>query len=229
MASAALLLAALGLARADTIYLRGGERIIGQIISDKKTKIVIKSQALGRLEIPRDRVERVELDSSPSGQPAPPASAQPFIPTPPTAVRASTNTAAATTGTNAPAKHRWFWQRKRPADDASTDYSELNNVENVNNHRATESFDVFLTRRLFVRVPQAEYYRDPFQNIGHRVTAGAGLGYYLIDQPKVEWLVFIDLDISFIWDRIGNPQPDSSGAVLKKDDFRLNLSFGVKS
>jgi hypothetical protein len=180
-------------------------------------------------------------------------------------------------------------------------YSELEGVENVNNQRATESFDIFLTRRFFVRVPYTEYYHDPFQNIDHRLTMGGGVGYYLIDRPKFEWLVSggpayqyirfdtvqpgeqkdrstpagtfqtsldidltrwvdlevgyqiiaagpeaggfthhgtitfeidvtrrIDLDITLIWDRISNPQTESSGVVPEKDDFRLNLSLGVK-
>ena len=150
-------------------------------------------------------------------------------------------------------------------------------------------------------MPQAEYYQDPFQNIDRRVTVGGGTGYYLIDRPKVEWLVAggpayqrirfdsveagaseerstpafalqsnfdiqltkridfeldyqataanqdsggmthhatatleidltrrLELDLAFIWDYIGNPQAESSGAVPEKNDFRLNLSLGVK-
>jgi putative salt-induced outer membrane protein YdiY len=440
---AAVLLAATAAAHADTIYLRGGEKLIGKVVSDEKTKVVIKSQALGRLEIPRDRIERVELDPPPVAQPANPATGQKFVPPPPATTAkapvAPTNSLGAAT-TNASPKHRWFWQRKSPADEASTDwiqlksgewlrgrlygmqnrklefesdelddltfdwkdihqvispqalvsygdrestwgalrvdrenvtvtgakevkfrrydlvgiapgsprerdywsgrfnvglnlrsgntrqadlvtkiklerrtpithlkleyvgnFSEVSGVETVNNQRATESFDYFLTRRLFVRVPYTEYYHDPFQNIAHRLTVGGGMGYYLIDTPKVEWLVSggpayqfirfdtvepgeeterstpafslqsnldieltkrvdlelgyqgiaaqenaggvthhgsvtleidltrrIDLDISFIWDRIGSPQADSAGEVPKKDDFRLNLSLGVK-
>jgi putative salt-induced outer membrane protein YdiY len=180
-------------------------------------------------------------------------------------------------------------------------FSELDGVETVNNQRVNQFFDYFLTRRWFVRLPQAEYYHDPFQNIDYRFTAGGGMGYYLIDKPKVEWLLsggpayqmirfetvqageradrstpaFVlqssldidltkrldlefgyqgiaanedsggfthhgtitleidltrrfELDISLIWDRISNPQADSSGLVPKNDDLRLNLSLGVK-
>jgi hypothetical protein len=431
-----LLLSGLTIASADTVFLRGGEKLIGKVISNAGMKVVIQSQTLGRLEIARDQVERVELD------PPSPTANQPFVPAPPAAVTnavsAPTNAPVAIVSTNAPPKHRWFWQRKRPDDDAAWiqlksgewlrgrlfgmqnrklefesdeldelifdwkdihqvvtpralvsygdrqsawgsvyvdrenvtvkgaedvrfprydlvgiapgspreldywsgkfnvglnlragnteqadlvtkiqldrrtpnthlrldyvgNYGSVNGVENVNNQRGNESFDIFLTRRLFVRIPYAEYYSDPFQNIGRRVTVGAGIGYYLIDRPKVEWLVSggpayqyirfdtvqageseerstpafalqtsldieltkridleigyqtivanensgglthhgtitleidvtrrIDLDISLIWDRIGNPQADSSGSVPKKDDLRLNLSFGVK-
>ena len=433
------------LAHADTIYLRGGEKLIGKVTKDEKAKVVIQSQSLGRVEIPRERIERVELDPPPVAQPPNALPGQPFVPPPPAVVSqpllAPTNPPVAiAASTNTPAKHRWFWQSKLPADDASTDwiqlqsgewlrgklhgmqnrkmefesdelddltfdwkdiqqviapralvsygdrqsaagsvrvdrekvivtgveevsfprydlvgiapgspreldywsgkfsvglnlrsgntkqtdlvskiklerrtprthlkleyvgnFSELNGVESVNNQRVTETFDSFLTRRLFVRLPQAEYYHDPFQNIDRRTTIGAGIGYYLIDRPKVEWLVSggpgyqrirfstveagepnerstpafilqssfdieltkrtdlelfyeaiaanansggfthhagvtleidltrrIDLDISLIWDRISNPQADSSGVVPKNDDLRLNLSIGVK-
>jgi hypothetical protein len=59
--------------------------------------------------------------------------------------------------------------------------------ETVNNHRASAAFDIFLNRRLFLRTPLAEYFRDPFQNIEHRGTFGAGVGYTIIDRSKLEW------------------------------------------
>jgi hypothetical protein len=69
-------------------------------------------------------------------------------------------------------------------------YSELEGVENVNNQRATESFDIFLTRRFSLcACPIPSIITDPFQNIDHRLTMGGGVGYYLIDRPKFEWLV----------------------------------------
>src|SRR5262245_18808991 len=62
--------------RADAVYLRGGEKLIGKVVSDQKAKVVIKSQALGRLEIPRDRIERVEIDPPPAVPPSSPAATQ---------------------------------------------------------------------------------------------------------------------------------------------------------
>jgi len=38
----------------------------------------------------------------------------------------------------------------------------------------------------------------------------------------------LDLDVSFIWDRTENPQAGSDGVEPKQNDFRLNLSLGVK-
>lgn len=438
------LLAFAVVASADTLHLLGGERLIGKIIKDEGEEIVIESQALGRLKVPRDRVERVELDPPPVVSPVKQGPAQPFAPLPPVSAQPAltlTNPPVTTfPSTNAPPKHRWFWPFQGPGENKSTDwiqlksgewlrgrlygmqnrklefesdelndlemdwkdvhqviapralvsygerestwgsvrvdrekvtvtgaeevtfprydlvgiapgspreldywsgkfnvglnvrsgnteqtdfvtkmklerrtprnhlkleytgnFSELNGVESVNNQRVSELFDYFFTRRWFLRLPQAEYYQDPFQNIGRRITISGGTGYYLIDQPKAEWLIAagpayqkirfdsveagssedrstpafalqstfdiqltkridleldyqgiaanqdsggmthhatatieidltrrLELDLSFIWDYIGNPQADSSGAVPKNNDFRMNLSLGVK-
>jgi len=36
----------------------------------------------------------------------------------------------------------------------------------------------------------------------------------------------LDLDIMWIWDRVGKPQADNDGVVPKKDDFRVTVGFG---
>jgi hypothetical protein len=38
----------------------------------------------------------------------------------------------------------------------------------------------------------------------------------------------LNLDVSFVWDYLQNPQTESSGAVPVHSDFRLNLGVGVK-
>lgn len=58
-----------------------------------------------------------------------------------------------------------------------------------NSQKASSYFDIFKTRRFFWRPAFAEYYRNPFANIAHRWTLGAGLGYTLIDTAKTEWLI----------------------------------------
>lgn len=195
-------------------------------------------------------------------------------------------------------------QRRTPATRLSLDYigdiSRVDGVENANNHRVNGEFDVWLSRRLYLAVPDVEYYRDPFQNLEHRVTLGVGAGYDLIDRPKLEWditagpayhhiwyastqpgepttrgtvaLTFgsrfdwdithdielileysgvytspeagetthhavgtlsvdltqrLDLEVSFIWDRISNPTAGSDGVPPKPDDFRLVAGLGL--
>lgn len=38
----------------------------------------------------------------------------------------------------------------------------------------------------------------------------------------------LDLNISLVWDYLQNPQIESSGALPKHSDLRLNLGVGVK-
>lgn len=426
---------------ADILHLRGGEKLIGKVVSDDKSKVVFESQTLGRIQVLRERIERIEFETTPQPDATAESSPKPFVPPPPTTASPKIPTS---TSTNAPpqssAKSSGFWSFAKPAserrpdwiqlksgewlrgelqgmqnrtlefesdelDDLTFDwkdihqvisqqalvsfgdrqsawgtvrvdrenvtvtgaqevvvprheivgiapgspreidywsgrfsaglnlrsgnteqsdlvakarldrrtsnthldleyvgnFSELEGANTVNNHRATESFDVFLTRRLFIRTPQSEYYRDPFQNIADRLTVAAGVGYYLIDKPKTEWLIsggpgyryirfdtvqsgepesestpavafqsaleidlnkrtdlefdyqlivanensggathhggatveieltrVLDLDLTFSWDHISDPQADAAGLLPDKDDFRLNVSFGVK-
>jgi putative salt-induced outer membrane protein YdiY len=195
-------------------------------------------------------------------------------------------------------------QRRTPDTRLSLDYlgnyGKVNGVETEENHRFTGQFDYFLSRRLYTRLPDFEYFRDPLQNLEHRITLGAGVGYDLIKTPRTEWnatvspswqrnwygsvqsgeenspqsialvlstrfeteltkqLDFIfeyrgqltekktgndthhavstlefeihkrlKLDLSFVWDRINNPQAQSGGDTPTPDDFRLITSLGV--
>lgn len=195
-------------------------------------------------------------------------------------------------------------QRRTPATRLSVDYignlSRVNGTESANNHRVNAEFDLWLSRRFYLVLPSAEYYRDPFQNLAHRVTGGVGVGYDLLDRPKVTWNVTtgpavqhawfestlpgesdqkstaalwfasrfewditrrieltadyrgqytsrsvgetthhsvttlslditerIDLDVSFVWDRISQPSIGEDGVQPKPDDFRLILGIGL--
>lgn len=90
-------------------------------------------------------------------------------------------------------------------------YGKINGEEVEQNHRFIGQFDYFLSRRLYVRVPDVEYYRDPLQNLEHRLTLGAGVGYDLIKTPRTEW----NVTISPSWQRnwFGSAPPGESTAV----------------
>ena len=195
-------------------------------------------------------------------------------------------------------------QRRTPDTRLNLDYlgnyGKINGAEVEQNHRFIGQFDYFLSRRLYMRVPDVEYFRDPLQNLDHRLTLGAGVGYDLVKTPRTEWnitlspsyqynwfdsvepgqsatadsaaLVFstrfdteltqrldfifeyrgqltrketgndthhavttlefeihkrLKLDLSFVWDRIGNPQAELGGTTPTRDDFRLITSLGV--
>jgi len=82
-------------------------------------------------------------------------------------------------------------QRRTPDTRLNLDYlgnyGKVNDTETEDNHRFLGQFDYFLSRRLYVRLPDTEYFRDPLQNLDHRFTIGGGVGYDLIKTPRTEW------------------------------------------
>jgi hypothetical protein len=62
-------------------------------------------------------------------------------------------------------------------------------VETINNQRVSIGWDIYATRNFFYSPFFGEYYRDPFQNIDQRLTAGIGIGYTIMDTGKIEWNV----------------------------------------
>jgi len=196
-------------------------------------------------------------------------------------------------------------KRRTPATRFVTDFlgnfTETDGEENIDNQRLNAYFDIFKTRKYYLRPFFGEYYRDPFTNIKNRVTVGAGMGYDIIDTSKTEWDVgggpayqrtqfdsveagegssestaafvaqthfnteltktvdfdflynfqilneasgtythhmvaafeteltrWLDLDISFVWDRIQDPQPNADGTEPKQDDFYLIVGLGIE-
>lgn len=174
--------------------------------------------------------------------------------------------------------------------------NKTNGIETSNNHRANSYLDFFFSNRWFYRVLKAEYFRDPFQNVEHRLTTTTEIGYTFIDTNRVNWditlgpgyqfnklsttsgststnnyvglssstldwelnkrqdfsasyqatyvrqesgglqqnltlkleneiLDDLDFDVTFIWDRIGNPITGSDGITPAPDDYRLLFSF----
>jgi hypothetical protein len=49
--------------------------------------------------------------------------------------------------------------------------------------------------------------------------------HHLISTLSNDLIGDIDLDFSFVWDRIRDPQPDSDGIVPDQDDYQLIVSF----
>ncbi|MDQ7045286.1 MAG: DUF481 domain-containing protein [Sulfurimonas sp.] len=80
-------------------------------------------------------------------------------------------------------------QRRTDATRLSFDYlgriSSVEGDESANDHRITETFDVYITKRFYWTPLFSEYYTDKFQNIKTQLTASIGLGYTLIDKRKL--------------------------------------------
>ena len=74
--------------------------------------------------------------------------------------------------------------------DYVANYSQTNDIETTNNHRASFSWDRFITDRFFLRPAFGEYFRDPFQNIAERIWLGTGFGWQIEDTAIVSWEVF---------------------------------------
>ncbi len=343
----ALLLAAH--VHADSVFLHGGEKLIGKIVSETPTKILFQSQTLGEFEIARERIERLERDT-PAPPPAPVSTPQAtaaavagftltnqFLPwvTGPAAgdefdwiqlksgewlagrlkslqdeklefdseelnlftfdwkdirtVRSprlksvrieklkpvdgtllvTTNEVLVVTSdaTNiypraellaiAPTGDRevnkWTGkisagmsfrsgntretdinsritlQRRTPETrlylDYQGNYGRVNGEDTEENQRFTGQFDYFLSRRLYVRVPDIEYLRDPLQNLDHRLTLGAGVGYDLIKNPRTEW----NVTASPAWQRnwFGSV-PDGESATADSVALVLSTRFDTE-
>ena len=87
-------------------------------------------------------------------------------------------------------------------------------VNSQDNHRLDAQFDYWLSHRVFVRVPFLEYFRDSLQNLAHRLTAGAGIGYDLFDTPKFEWNITTGPAFQNAWFESVLPgEPDSQSAA----------------
>src|SRR5882672_3424981 len=56
---------------ADTLLLKSGETLIGKVLSEDDANVVFASDALGKISVPRDRIERLEKTAAGAPAPAP--------------------------------------------------------------------------------------------------------------------------------------------------------------
>jgi hypothetical protein len=132
-------------------------------------------------------------------------------------------------------------QRRTPSTRLSLDYignvSSAGGVESANNHRVNSEFDLWLSRRFYLILPFAEYYKDPFQNLEHRVTGGVGVGYDLIDRHNLEWTITAGPAYQQAWfvsAQPGEPSEKSTAALVFGSRFdweitrRIELSLGYR-
>jgi hypothetical protein len=45
---------------------------------------------------------------------------------------------------------------------------------------------------------------------------------------ETELTRWLDFDVSFVWDRIQDPQPNSDGTKPEQDDFYLIVGLGIE-
>jgi putative salt-induced outer membrane protein YdiY len=126
-------------------------------------------------------------------------------------------------------------QRRTPATRYSLDYigniSSVDGVESANNHRVNSEFDLWLSRRFYLILPFAEYYKDPFQNLTHRVTGGVGVGYDLIDRPNLEWTITTGPAYQQSWfesAQQGEPTEKGVGALVFGSRFEWDITRRIE-
>jgi len=50
--------------------------------------------------------------------------------------------------------------------------------------------------------------------------------HHFLTGVSIDSLGPLDVDLSFVWDRVQEPRPESSGVVPEKDDYRLIVGVG---
>lgn len=109
-------------------------------------------------------------------------------------------------------------------------YDETDSEETENNHRLTADWDRFVTNRWFWTPISAEYFKDKFQNIEHRITLGVGVGYELIDTSTTEWRVSAGPAYTKTWFEDvppGESDSEDSPALQAKTRFDHELTDNI--
>ena len=126
-------------------------------------------------------------------------------------------------------------QRRTPETRFTLDYlgnlSSVDSVESANNHRVNSEFDYWLSQRFYLLLPSVEYYRDPFQNLAHRLTVGGGLGYDLIDHPNLEWNITTGPAYQYAWfdsSEPGEPTQKGTAALAFGSRFKWDIAYRTK-
>jgi putative salt-induced outer membrane protein YdiY len=109
-------------------------------------------------------------------------------------------------------------------------YDETEGEETENNHRVTGDWDRFVTDRLYWSPIVAEYFKDKFQNIDHRITLGPAIGYQIIDTSKTSWRASVGPAYTKTWfEEVppGESDSEDSPAFLAKTRFDHELTDDI--
>jgi hypothetical protein len=121
--------------------------------------------------------------------------------------------------------------RARSQFDISGSYSTVDKNETTNNQNAFLRHDAFVTRKLYARIPSLQFYRDKFQNIEHRITPGAGVGYQVVNRRGMDWNVGGGGGYQFTrysGVEAGQDNAEESAVILANTDFNWDLTKKVE-
>ncbi len=134
--------------------------------------------------------------------------------------------------------------RRTPKDRVVMDFlghfSETDGNTIADSQRANGSWNRFVSDRFYLTPASVEYYRDPFQNIGLRMTVGTGVGYQLVDTPDIDWYVNAVIGYQYTkFDDVGPGEPESADTpalmistrydneISKRVDYYFDYQFFI--
>ncbi|EKF74588.1 hypothetical protein A11A3_08175 [Alcanivorax hongdengensis A-11-3] len=109
-------------------------------------------------------------------------------------------------------------------------YAQNDGVENANNHRATLSHDYRVSRKWLFRPIQAEFNRDPFQNLDQQWLLGFGAVYSVFDTSKLDWVISAGPGYQrtqFVEVQAGQDRTVSTPAFLVGSTYSQDLTAAV--
>jgi len=114
--------------------------------------------------------------------------------------------------------------------DYLANYSEAQQIDTADNQRLSGYFDWFFTGRFYWKTLEAEYYRDPFSNIGGQYSASTGFGYDFIHTPRTEWTINAGLghqELRFESVQVGDPASSDSPFFTAGTRFDYELTSDI--
>jgi len=115
--------------------------------------------------------------------------------------------------------------------DYNGNYSHVDSVRIVDNHRLAASWDIIITRGLFISPFLGEFYRDEFQNIDYRATVGAGVGLWMVRGGDLDWNVSIAgsyRHTQYASVEAGEDDRDRTGAVVPATTLEWDVTSDIE-
>ena len=134
--------------------------------------------------------------------------------------------------------------RRTPISRVTLDYRGNSNVTDgvrqTDSHRINRAVNRFTGGRFFWRPVSVQYYKDELQNINHQATIDSGIGFHLMDTPRVDWEVQAGVGGNYLenvsvapgeregdWSPVGTLSTDLSVDITSwiEYEFLLNMTF----
>ena len=115
--------------------------------------------------------------------------------------------------------------------DYNGNFSKVDSVQTINNHRAGASWNVIIRRGFFVTPASGELYADDFQNIDIRTTIGAGVGIFLFRRSNLDWNFQLGAsyrDTRYVSVEAGESDRDQTGSIVPATVFEVEFTNGIE-